>query len=168
MTLAAAEEVARFGIEPKIALLSHSEFGSLDRPDAIKMREARRLIKERNPDLEVEGEMTASAALSEEVRDLMFPHSELKGQANLLIMPNIDAANITFHMMKSLCDGIAVGPLLLGARRSAHILIPSVTARGIVNAAAYACSQAQFLEKQGGKKGKNKAARPKPKKKRAS
>lgn len=152
MTLMAAEEVKRFGIEPKIALLSHSEFGSLDRPDAIKMRDARRMIKDRNPALEVEGEMTASAALSEDVRQLMFPHSELKGQANLLIMPNIDAANITFHMMKSLCDGIAVGPLLLGARKSAHILIPSVTARGIVNAAAYACSQAQFLSRQNNKK----------------
>lgn len=166
MTLMAAEEVKRFGIEPKIALLSHSEFGSLDRPDSIKMREATRLIKERDPTLEVEGEMTASAALSEEVRDLMFPNSELKGQANLLIMPNIDAANITFHMMKSLCDGIAVGPLLLGARKSAHVLIPSVTARGIVNAAAYACSHAQFLEKQEARKPKNKVTRLKPKRRR--
>ncbi len=138
MTIMAAEEVAKFGIAPKIALLSDSDFGSIDREDAIKMRRATRMIKDRAPHLEVEGEMTASAALSEEVRQMMFPNSELKGQANLLIMPNIEAANIAFHMMKVLGDGIVVGPLLLGAAKPAHILIPSVTSRGIVNAAAYA------------------------------
>ncbi len=138
MTIMAAEEVAKFGIAPKIALLSDSDFGSIDREDAIKMRKATRMIKDRAPHLEVEGEMTASAALSEEVRNMMFPNSELKGQANLLIMPNIEAANIAFHMMKVLGDGIVVGPLLLGAAKPAHILIPSVTSRGIVNAAAYA------------------------------
>ncbi|MEZ0259891.1 MAG: NADP-dependent malic enzyme [Alphaproteobacteria bacterium] len=159
MAIMAAEEVKRFGIQPKLALLSHSDFGSMDRPDANKMRLATELIKERAPHLEVEGEMTGSAALDEGIRDLMLPQSELKGQANLLIMPNIDAANITFHMMKVLCEGITVGPLLLGAKRPVHILIPSVTSRGIVNAAAYACAQAQALEKAETKKQKTKVTR---------
>lgn len=92
--------------------------------------------------------MTAAAALSEEVRGMMFPHSRLKGEANLLIMPNIDAANITFHIMRALGDGITVGPLLLGAAKPAHIMVPSVTSRGIVNAAAYASVCAQLLEKE--------------------
>jgi len=147
MTILAAAEVRRFGVEPKIALLSHSDFGSIDRPDTIKMRRAAEMIRDRAPDLEVEGEMTAVAAFSEEVRNMMFPNSQLKGQANLLIMPNIDAANITFHIMRELGDGITVGPLLLGAKKPVHIMVPSVTSRGIVNAAAYACVCAQLLEK---------------------
>ncbi len=159
MTIMAAEEVKRFGITPKIALLSHSDFGSIRVPETLKMHEAAQMIKERAPELEIEGEMTASAALSEEIRLMMFPNSELKGSANLLIMPNIDAANITFHMMKVLGDGIVVGPLLLGARKSAHILIPSVTSRGIVNAAAYACAGAHFLEKAEKPKAKSKITR---------
>jgi malate dehydrogenase (oxaloacetate-decarboxylating)(NADP+) len=151
MTILAAAEVERFGVQPKIALLSHSDFGSHSGPEAAKMALATRMVKERAPHLEVEGEMTAAAALSEDVRNMMFPHSDLKGVANLLIMPNIDAANITFHVMKTLEDGIAVGPILLGAKKSAHVLTPSVTVRGIVNAAAYACYRAQAIEK--GKKG---------------
>jgi len=147
MALMAAEEVRKFGLEPRVALVSHSDFGSIIRPEATKMRDATRLIKERAPTLEVEGEMTASAALSEEIRENLFPHSELKGQANVLIMPNIDAANITFHTLKVLGDGIVVGPLLLGANKSAHVMIPSVTARGIVNAAAYACANAGQFDK---------------------
>ena len=147
MALLAAEEARKFGIDPRVALLSNSDFGSIVRPEATKMREATRMIKERAPGLEVEGEMTASAALSEEIREKLFPHSEIKGQANVLIMPNIDAANITFHTLKVLGDGIVVGPLLLGAAKSAHVLIHSVTARGIINAAAYACATAAQLEK---------------------
>jgi malate dehydrogenase (oxaloacetate-decarboxylating)(NADP+) len=146
MTLMAAEEVRRFAITPKVALLSHSDFGSAERPETVKMRRATQLIKEAAPGLECEGEMTASAALDEEVRAMMFPNSELKGVANLLIMPNMDAANITFHMMKALSDGIAVGPLLLGTTRPAHVLIPSVTARGIVNATAYASAAAGIAQ----------------------
>ncbi len=142
MTLLAAEEIKKFGMEPRIALLSRSDFGSIDCPEAVKMREATQMIKDRAPELSVEGEMTGSAALSEEIRETLFPSSELKGQANLLVMPNIDAANIAFHLMKVLGDGIVVGPLLLGAAKPAHILIPSVTSRGIVNAAAYACASA--------------------------
>jgi malate dehydrogenase (oxaloacetate-decarboxylating)(NADP+) len=159
MTILAAAEVERFGVKPKIALLSHSDFGSHNSADAQKMRRATQLIKEKAPHLEVEGEMTAAAALSEEIRTMMFPNSELKGEANLLIMPNIDAANITFHMMKAMQDGIAVGPLLLGAKKSAHVLIPSVTARGIVNAAAYACYRAQSIEAAAPKKAKHKVTR---------
>ncbi len=142
MTLLAAEEIKKFGIEPRIALLSRSDFGSIDCPEALKMRTATQMIKDRAPELSVEGEMTASAALSEEIREKLFPNSELKGQANLLVMPNIDAANIAFHLMKILGDGIVVGPLLLGAAKPAHVLIPSVTSRGIANAAAYACAAA--------------------------
>ncbi len=144
MTIMAAAEVKKFGIEPKIALLSHSDFGANRGPEASKMAEAVRLIRARAPHLEVEGEMTASAALDEEIRSTLFPNSRLKGQANLLIMPNIEAANIAFHLLKSLGDGIAIGPLLLGARKPAHILIPSVTSRGIINAAAYACASADL------------------------
>jgi len=147
MTLMAAEEVRRFGLVPKVALLSHSDFGSLDRPEAVKMRLATQMIRAKAPDLEVDGEMTPAAALSPEIRKMLLPDSNLKGEANLLIMPNIDAANITFHMMKALGDGISVGPLLMGTAKSAHVMISSVTARGIVNAAAYACTRAQFLEK---------------------
>jgi malate dehydrogenase (oxaloacetate-decarboxylating)(NADP+) len=159
MTIMAAEEVKRFGIEPKVALVSHSDFGSMDRPCATKMRKATELIKERAPGLQVDGEMTGSAALDEGIRKLMLPESELRGQANLLIMPNIDAANVTFHMMKILCDGITVGPLLLGSTKPAHILIPSVTSRGIVNAAAYAAVGAQFIDKAEPRKGKAKITR---------
>ncbi|MDE1151527.1 MAG: NADP-dependent malic enzyme [Micavibrio sp.] len=148
MTIMAAAEVRKFGLEPKVALLSHSDFGSVDRPDSVKMQEALKLIREHAPEIEVEGEMTASAALDESIRQMMFPNSRLKGQANLLIMPNIDAANITFHMMKTLSDGIAVGPLLLGTSQPAHILIPSVTSRGIVNAAAYASASVQLAEQE--------------------
>jgi malate dehydrogenase (oxaloacetate-decarboxylating)(NADP+) len=150
MTIMAADEVRRFGIEPKIALLSHSDFGSIDHPDAVKMRTATQMIRERAPYLEVEGEMTAAAALSEEVRQMMFPNSTLKGEANLLIMPNIDAANITYHIMRALGDGITVGPLLLGTDKPAHIMVPSVTSRGIVNAAAYASVSAQLMDKEHG------------------
>jgi malate dehydrogenase (oxaloacetate-decarboxylating)(NADP+) len=163
MALLAAEEVRKFGLEPRVALVSHSDFGSIIRPEATKMRDATRLIKERAPTLEVEGEMTASAALSEEIRENLFPHSELKGQANVLIMPNIDSANITFHTLKVLGDGIVVGPLLLGANKSAHVMIPSVTARGIVNAAAYACANAGQMERTQEENAKSKAAKVKKK-----
>lgn len=175
MTIMAATEVRRFGMEPKIALLSHSDFGSIDRASTIKMRRAVELIRERAPELEVEGEMTAAAALSEEVRAMMFPNSRLKGEANLLIMPNIDAANITFHIMRALGDGITVGPLLLGAAKPVHIMVPSVTSRGIVNAAAYASVCAQLLEREQEQapaakpaKAKTKAAKAKPAKTKAA
>jgi malate dehydrogenase (oxaloacetate-decarboxylating)(NADP+) len=146
MAILAAEEVHRFGIEPRAALLSHSDFGSHDGEEIDKMQQAARLIKDRAPELCFDGEMNADTALSQQIRDLVFPDSTLKGEANLLIMPNIDAANIAHNLLKVLGDGIVVGPLLLGARKPAHILTPSVTARGIINATAVACVGAQFID----------------------
>ncbi|ACI97845.1 NADP-dependent malic enzyme [Rhodospirillum centenum] len=144
MTALAAEEVRRFGLAPKVALLSHSNFGSHNDASAVKMREALREIEQRCPGLEVEGEMHADAALSEEIRLRIFPNSRLKGQANLLIMPSRDAANIAFNLVKVLGEGLAVGPVLLGASRPVHILTPSVTVRGIVNMSALAVVDAQM------------------------
>jgi malate dehydrogenase (oxaloacetate-decarboxylating)(NADP+) len=145
-TLMAAEEVRRFGIVPKVALLSHSNFGSSDTPSALKMREALRLLHARAPTLEVEGEMHADSALSGEIRHRIFPNSKLTGRANLLIMPSLDAANIAFNMVKVLANALSVGPILLGAALPAHILTPSVTARGVVNMTAVAVVDAQDLE----------------------
>ncbi len=137
MTLLAAEEVRRFGIVPKVALLSHSSFGAEDTPTAIKMRRALEILRERAPKLEVEGEMHGDAALSEEIRCQVFPPTRLKGQANLLIMPTLDAANIAFNLLKTAAgDGLTVGPILLGAARPAHILTPTATVRRIVNVTA--------------------------------
>jgi malate dehydrogenase (oxaloacetate-decarboxylating)(NADP+) len=138
-----AEAVRRFGIEPKIALLSHSNFGSHDDPSAAKMRHALKLIHQRHPQLEAEGEMHADAALSEEIRSRMFPNSRLSGAANLLIMPSVDAANIAFNLLKIAGEGLPVGPLLLGAAAPVAILTPSVTARGVVNASAIVAVDAQ-------------------------
>jgi len=137
MTVLAAEEIRRFGITPRVALLSHSSFGTSDRPTAVKMRQALELIGRRAPDLEVEGEMHGDAALSEEVRKNTFPRSRLKGEANLLIMPTLDAANIAFNLLKTAAaDGVTIGPILLGCTRPTHILTPSATVRRIVNMTA--------------------------------
>ena len=143
MTVLAAEHVRRFGIEPRIALLSHSSFGSTEAPSAVKMRRALQILHERHPELEVEGEMHADAALSEELRTRVFPNSRLKDAANLLIMPSLDAANIAFNLTKVLADGLPVGPILIGTAHPAHILSASVTARGIVNMSAVAVVDAQ-------------------------
>ena len=143
MTLLAAEEVRRFGIQPKVALLSHSNFGSSNSVSAQKMRLARQLVSEANPDLQVEGEMHGDAAIDPEIRARIFPNSLLEGQANLLVMPDQDAANIAFNLLKTLADGLAVGPILVGAARSAHIVTPSVTARGLLNMCAVAAVDAQ-------------------------
>lgn len=140
----AAEEVLRFGIEPKVALLSHSNFGSVDTPSARKMRKAFRLVSEQMPDLEVDGEMHADSALSEPIRRTMMPDSRLKGEANLLVMPTLDASNIAFNMMKILGDAQNVGPVLLGVARPVHIVTPSVTTRGLVNMTAIAVVDAQL------------------------
>ncbi len=142
-TLLAAEAVERFGILPKVALLSHSSFGSADTLSARKMRAALALVVANRPDLEVEGEMHADAALSEEIRARVFPNSRLKGQANVLVLPDLDAANIAFNLAKVLADGLAVGPILIGVAQPAHILTPSVTVRGIVNMTAVAVVEAQ-------------------------
>jgi malate dehydrogenase (oxaloacetate-decarboxylating)(NADP+) len=143
MTLRAAAIVRHFGIEPKVALLSHSNFGSADSASARKMRQTFALLRERAPALEVEGEMHADAALSEEIRHRIFPNSLLKGPANLLIMPSLDAANITFNALKVLADGQAIGPVLLGVNGAAHVVTPSITVRGLVNMTAVAVYDAQ-------------------------
>ena len=139
MTLLAAEEVRRFGIVPKVALLSASNFGSVDIASSRKMQRALALLAERAPELEIEGEMHGDAALSEEIRLRVFPGSRLKGAANLLIMPTLDAANIAFNLLKTTAgDGVTIGPILLGAARAVHILTPSASVRRIVNMTALA------------------------------
>lgn len=143
MTLLSAESVRRFGETPRVALLSHSNFGTADTASAIKMREAVQALKEADPELEVEGEMHADAAIDPAVRERIFPNSRLKGRANLLILPNLEAANNAFNLLKSIGDGLPVGPLLVGAAAPAHILTPSVTARGLVNMSALAVVDAQ-------------------------
>jgi malate dehydrogenase (oxaloacetate-decarboxylating)(NADP+) len=149
MTLLAAEEIRRFGITPKAALLSHSSFGTSDAPSAQKMRRALALVQEHAPDLAIEGEMHGDAALSEELRLATFPRSRLKGEANLLIMPTLDAANIAFNLLKTASgDGITIGPILLGAARPAHILTPSATVRRIVNMTALTVVDANAAREQ--------------------
>jgi malate dehydrogenase (oxaloacetate-decarboxylating)(NADP+) len=134
MTVLAAEKVRHFGMIPKVALLSASNFGSVPLASAAKMQRAREILEERAPDLEVEGEMHGDAALSEDIRLKVFPNSRLKGAANLLIMPTLDAANIAFNLLKTAAgDGVTIGPILLGAARPVHILTPSATVRRIVN-----------------------------------
>jgi malate dehydrogenase (oxaloacetate-decarboxylating)(NADP+) len=137
MTILAAEEVRRFGIVPKVALLSASNFGSLDLASSRKMQRALAILQERAPQLEVEGEMHGDAALSQEIRLKAFPSARFKGEANLLIMPTLDAANIAFNLLKTAAaDGVTIGPILLGAARAVHILTPSATVRRIVNMTA--------------------------------
>jgi malate dehydrogenase (oxaloacetate-decarboxylating)(NADP+) len=137
MTVLAAEEMRRFGLTPKVALLSHSSFGTSEQATATKMRAALDLIGQRAPQLEVEGEMHGDAALSEDVRRAAFPNSRLKGEANLLIMPTLDAANIAFNLLKTAAaDGITIGPILLGCAAPAHIITPSTTVRRLVNMTA--------------------------------
>jgi len=143
MTLLAAEEIRRFGITPKAALLSHSSFGSFDTESSLKMRAAVEILHQRAPELEVDGEMHAEAALSEEIRQATFPASKLKGQANLLIAPNIESAHIAHGLLKMLGGGVSVGPMLLGAAKPAHVVTQSITVRGLVNMSALTVVQAQ-------------------------
>ncbi|MCV2357091.1 NADP-dependent malic enzyme [Paucibacter sp. B2R-40] len=135
----AAEEVKRFGLPPKLAFVSHSMFGSSKRPSAVKMRRARELFTQHAPDVECDGEMHGDAALSESVRAAFLPGSTLKGSANLMVLPSLDAANILFNVLKVTCGhGVTVGPILLGAAAPVHILTPSATVRRIVNMTALA------------------------------
>ncbi len=145
MTVLAAEAVRGFGIAPKAALLSHSNFGASNSPTARKMRQALALLRARAPELEVDGEMHADAALSEAIRARAVPDSRLSGTANLLVMPCLDAANIAFNLLKAAADAQPVGPLLLGMSKPIHVAVPSVTARGILNISAVATRQAQAL-----------------------
>ncbi len=136
-TVLAAEEIRRFGITPKAAMLSHSSFGGGDTPTANKMRAALELVNQFAPNLEIDGEMQGDMALSEEIRSRALPENRLKGAANLLVMPNLDAANISFNLLKAASgDGITVGPILLGAAKPVHIITPSSTVRRIVNMTA--------------------------------
>jgi malate dehydrogenase (oxaloacetate-decarboxylating)(NADP+) len=146
ITIMAAEEMRRFGIVPKAALLSHSNFGSSELPSAQKMREALALIQARAPWLEVDGEMHGDTALDPAYRKELMPHSALTGEANLLVMPNIDAANISYNLLKTAAGGgIAIGPVLLGCARPVHILTPSATVRRIVNMTALTVADANAL-----------------------
>ncbi|WP_288383073.1 NADP-dependent malic enzyme [uncultured Acinetobacter sp.] len=148
MTILAAEEVRRFGITPRVALLSHSSFGSNQHdPSAQKMREVHRLLSERAPKLEVEGEMHGDAALDESIRHSAFPSSSFKGSANLLIMPNLDAANISFNLLKATSgNNVTIGPILLGAAKPVHILTPTATTRRVLNMTALTVAEIQQSE----------------------
>jgi len=143
ITVMAAEEMERFGIVPRAALLSHSNFGSANSEAAQKMRAALALVQQKKPDLEIDGEMHGDTALDAKMRAKIMPNSTLKGDANLLVMPNIDAANIAYNLVKTAAgNGIAIGPVLLGCARPVHILTPSATVRRIVNMTALAVVEA--------------------------
>ena len=142
-TLQAALRMKLFGIPPKVALLSHSNFGSHDDPSARKMRRVLEILRERDPDLEVEGEMHADTALNEEIRTRLFPNSRLSGRANLFVFPNLDSANIAYNMVRELTEGVVIGPILMGVAKPAHVLTSSSTVRRVVNMTAIACVEAQ-------------------------
>ena len=139
----AAEEMLRFGLKPKAALLSHSNYGSSNQPSAVKMRQTLALLQERAPWLEVDGEMHGDTALDSAYRHDLMPSSPLTGEANLLVLPNIDAANIAYNLLKTAAGGgIAIGPVLLGAAEPVHILTPSATVRRVINMTALAVADA--------------------------
>jgi len=143
ITVMAAEEMVRFGLQPKVALLSHSNFGSSDQPSAVKMRRTLALLREQAPWLEVDGEMHGDVALDADARAALMPNSTLKGSANLLVLPNIDAANIAYNLLKTAAGGnIAIGPVLLGAAKPVHVLTASATVRRIVNMTALTVADA--------------------------
>jgi len=146
-TVAAAEQVRSFGVTPKVALLSHSNFGSSRAPSAKKMGKAAKILRERCPDLIIDGEMHAEVAFNEDLREQIVGESRLDGAANLLVFPNLDAANITLEMLKTLDNGLLVGPILLGAKLPAHVVTPAVSSRGILNMTAIAVKDAQMTEK---------------------
>ena len=146
ITIMAAEEMMRFGIKPKAALLSHSNFGSSNEPSAVKMRRTLSLLQAQAPWLEVDGEMHGDVALDGAARHALMPHSTLVGDANLLVLPNIDAANICYNLLKTAAGGnIAIGPVLLGAAKPVHILTPSTTVRRIVNMTALTVADANAI-----------------------
>jgi malate dehydrogenase (oxaloacetate-decarboxylating)(NADP+) len=143
ITTMAAEEMVRFGIKPKAALLSHSNFGSSNQPSALKMRRTLELLREKAPWLEVDGEMHGDMALDAGTRGVIMPNSTLTGEANLLVLPNIDAANIAYNLLKTAAGGnITIGPVLLGANKPMHILTPTATVRRLVNMTALTVADA--------------------------
>ena len=133
-----------FGITPKVALLSHSNWGSHENPSAAKMRRVFELVRAQQPKLEIDGEMQADSALNEEIRSRIFPNSLLRGHANVFVFPNLDAANIAYNMVRQMTDGVAIGPILMGVSKPAHILTPASTVRRVVNISAIACVEAQI------------------------
>lgn len=147
-TLQASYRLKLFGIEPKVALLSHSNFGSHDDASARKMRQVREILKARVPKLEVDGEMMADTAWDEDLRTRIFPNTTLKGRANLYVMPNLDAANITYNMVRVMTDGVAIGPILMGVDQPAHVLTPASTPRRVVNMTAIVAVEAQIRKAQ--------------------
>lgn len=146
MTVLAAKSVRRFGITPKVALLSHSNFGTSDRESAVKMRKVHDILTQMNVDFEFDGEMHGDIALDERMRKQSYPFSSLQGSANLLILPTLDAANIAFNLLKTATGSAALGPILLGADKPVHILTPSATARRIVNMTALTVNDAQEMQ----------------------
>ncbi|MEJ6067206.1 NADP-dependent malic enzyme, partial [Psychrobacter sp. 16-Bac2893] len=146
MTVLAAEQLCRFSITPRVALVSHSNFGTSDRASAVKMRKVHQLLTEMNVDFEFDGEMQGDAALDEHIRANDLPSSNLKGSANLLILPTLDASNIAFNLLKTATGSASIGPILLGASKPVHILTPSATARRVVNMTALAVTEAQDLD----------------------
>ena len=144
ITVMAAETVRRFGIEPKVALLSHSNFGSSKSAAACKMRQTLDLVRERAPELMIDGEMHGDAALVESIRNERMPDSPLKGSANVLIMPNVEAARISYNLLRvSSSEGVTVGPVLMGVSKPVHVLTPIASVRRIVNMVARAVVEAQ-------------------------
>ena len=143
ITLMAAEQLQRLDISPRAALISHSNFGTSDAASAVKMREALALIRDRRPQLPVDGEMHADCAVDAEIRQSLMPFSTLRGDANLLVCPGLDAANIAYNLLKTIAgNNIAVGPILLGCARPVHVLTPSSTVRRIVNMTALVALEA--------------------------
>ena len=145
MTVLAADQLRRFSITPRVALVSHSNFGTSDRESAVKMRRVYELLTEMNVDFDFDGEMQGDAALDEHIRANDLPSSNLKGSANLLILPTLDSANIAFNLLKTATGSASIGPILLGASKPVHILTPSATARRVVNMTALAVTEAQDL-----------------------
>ncbi|KGM51115.1 malic enzyme [Lysobacter concretionis Ko07 = DSM 16239] len=148
-TMQATYRLKLFGVEPKVALLSHSNYGSHDNPSAAKMRKVREILKARVPKLEVDGEMMADTAWNEALRKRIFPNTTLSGRANLFVLPNLDAANITYNMFRVATDGVAIGPILMGLDKPAHILTPDSTSRRVVNLTAIAAVDAQIRASRG-------------------
>ena len=143
IAIAAARHARRFGIEPKVALLSHSQFGNLDTASGRKMRAAMALLDAREPDFQYEGEMHADAALDPELRARLFPHARLDGPANILVLPNADSASGMRNILKQMAGALEVGPILMGMGNRAHIVTPSITARGLLNISALAGTPVQ-------------------------
>jgi malate dehydrogenase (oxaloacetate-decarboxylating)(NADP+) len=143
-TLQAVLRLKLFGIAPRVALLSHSNFGSHDNASACKMRQVLELVRAKAPDLEIDGEMQADTALNEDIRTRIFPHSLLRGRANVFVFPNLDAANIAYNMVRQFTEGVAIGPILMGVSKPAHVLTPASTVRRVVNMTSIACVEAQI------------------------